>query len=112
MDFIYEKHIAGLQGSKQTCQISRLIQHRTRRNLHIHPHFVGDNVRESGFTQTGRAVEEGMIKRLTPKLCRLDIDMQVGHDFTLAREIFKVLRADNSVQILIFVFDIAVRVEI
>ena len=57
-------------------------------------------------------MEKGMIQRLTSEFCGLDVDMEIGHDFPLTREIFKVLRSDNSVQILIFVLDTAVRVEI
>ena len=112
MNFINEKDVSRLKRSKKAGKISGFIENRTGCDFHIHTHLVCDDVGQSCFTQTGRAVEKGVVQRLAPEFCGLDVDMEIGHNLPLTREIFKVLRSDNSVQILIFVLDTAVRVEI
>ena len=67
---------------------------------------------ERGLSQTGRTVEERMVQRLAAHLGCLDVDAEPGHDFSLSGEIFKLLRPDNSVQILIFAVVCIMRVEV
>ena len=52
-----------------------------------------------------------MVQGFAPHLGSLDIDVEVGYYFFLAGEVFKFLRADYSVQILIFVDVCIVRIE-
>ena len=59
---------------------------------------------ESGLSKTRRAVEQRMVKRLASEKGSLDVHPQVGYKFTLSGKIYQFLRADNSVQILIFAF--------
>ncbi len=66
MDFIYEKDISRLKRSKKTGKISGFIENGTGSNLHIHSHLVCDDVGQSCFTQTGRAMEKGVVQRLAP----------------------------------------------
>ena len=51
---------------------------------------------ESCLSQTRRTIEKGVVQRLPSHLCRLDINLQVGNDFTLSGKIFQLLRSDNS----------------
>ena len=102
VNFIDKQHISLFQGSEQTRQITRAVQHRTGGNLHIHPHLIGDDMCKGSLSQTRRAVEQRMIQGFSAHLGRLNINIQVLDDFLLAGEIFQLLRADNSVQFLIF----------
>ena len=111
MDFVDEQHVALFQGGKQTRQVARLVQHGTGGYLHVYAHLVRDDVRERGFSQTGRAMEERMIQGVSAHLGGLDVYLQVRDDFPLSGEIIQFLRADNSVQFIIFAVSSAARVE-
>ena len=111
MDLIDEQHVTRLQGSQQAGQVAGPVEHRSGRDLHVDPHFVGDDVRERGLAQARRAVEQRVVQRLPAHLGCLDIDAEPGHDLTLAGEIFQFLGPDNSVQILIFAVVCFMRVE-
>ena len=111
MNLIDEKHIPRLQGSEQPGQISRFVQHRTGSHLHVHPHLVGDDMRQRGLSQAGRAVEENMVQGLPAQFGGLYINGKVGDNFLLTGKILQLLRADNSVKFIIFALYCVVWIE-
>src|SRR5438876_410120 len=54
MDFINEKDVAFLKIRKQRRDVSRLFNSRPRSRAQLSAHFVRDDVRERGFSQTWR----------------------------------------------------------
>ena len=68
-------------------------------------------MREGGLSKARRPVKEHVVKGFAPHLGSLHIDVQIGHYLLLSGEIFQPLRADNSVQILIFAGVCAVRIK-
>ena len=111
MDFVDEEHVTLFQGSQEAGQIAGFIEDGPARHLHVHAHLVGDDVREGGFSQAGRAVEQRVVQCLTAHLGGFDIDFQVRDYFLLSGEIIQLLGADNSVQFIIFAVGCAARVE-
>ena len=112
MDFVNEKHVSLFERSQQAGKVSGPVQNRPRGNLHVNPHFVGYNMRKGGFPEPRRTMEKGVVQGFPAHLRGLYIDVQIIYYFPLAREIHEFLRADNSVQFLIFAVRSIVRVEI
>ena len=97
MDFVDEKHVSCLKRSKQTGKVSGLVKDRTRSHLHTYAELVCYYMGKSSLSQSRRAMEKHMIKRLSPEFCGLYEYLKVCNDLGLAGEIFKLLRPDNSV---------------
>jgi hypothetical protein len=64
MDFIDEEHIAGLQVGEHCREIAGSLEDRTRGDMDLGFHLVGDDVRQCGLAEAGGAEEEGVIERL------------------------------------------------
>ena len=111
MNFVNKKHIPRLKGSEKAGQISRLVQNRTGSHLHVHPHLIGDDMRQRGFSQAGRAMEKNMVQGLPAQFGGFYINGQVGDNFLLAGKIPQLLRADNSVKFIIFALCCVVWIE-
>ena len=62
--FVDEKYIIGLQAGKHSRQIPRLVEYRTGSYLEAYPQFVGYDIAECCFSQSGRAVKQHMVQRL------------------------------------------------
>ena len=57
VDFVDEEHVARVEVGQQAGQVARLVQHGTRRDAHLRPHLVGDDVRQRRLAQSRRSVQ-------------------------------------------------------
>ena len=105
VDLVDEKHVARIEVGQQARQVARLVEHRTRRDAQLRPHFVGDDVREGRLAQSRGAVQQDVVERVAAHERRLDEDMEVFDDLVLPGEGFQLLRADFVLE-----FEIALRV--
>ncbi|CDN43722.1 hypothetical protein BN871_DJ_00040 [Paenibacillus sp. P22] len=77
VDFVDEQHIALLQVREQGGQISRTLDRRAGGRAQVDAELVGDDVRESRFAESRRAVEQHMVESLLAELGRLDEYLEV-----------------------------------
>ena len=99
VNLVDEQHVVRFERSKQPGQVARLVEHRPRRELEAHAQFVGYDIRECGFSQAGRAVQERMVERFSAPAGRLDEDTQVFHHVLLAG---KVAESQRPQRVLVF----------
>ena len=99
MDLVDEQHVLRLQRGEDARQVARLVQHGTAGDLEAHAKFVGDDVRERGLTQSGRAVQERVVERFATIAGSLHEHLQVLHHLCLAGEVLKVERAQRVLEI-------------
>ena len=104
MNLIDKEYVACRQIRQKACQIARFIEYRSRSNLQLRTHLICDNVRKGSFTQSRRAVEQGMIERIATHKCRLDEDSQVLDNLLLAGEVIQLLRTDFALQLTITLY--------
>ena len=100
VDFIDKEHIVGLQRGKDSRQIARLIEHRTRCNLESYAQFVGNNIAQRGLTQSRRTMEERMVERFATIFGSLNKDLEIFHHAILSAEIRKLQRAQRLLEFL------------
>ena len=50
MYFVDKQHVVGFERSENTCQITRLIEHRTACYLEAYTQFIGNNVAQRGLS--------------------------------------------------------------
>ena len=62
MNLVDEKHVVFIEGSEDAGKVAGLVEHRARSNLEAYAEFVGYDVAESGFSQSRRTVEQGMVE--------------------------------------------------
>ena len=99
MDFIDKKDIPLFQGSEQTGQIARFVENRTGCNFQIDTEFRSNDMRQRGFSQTGRAVKEHVVEGLATQHRSLDKDLEILEHLVLPGELFETLRPDHLVEI-------------
>src|SRR5258708_7109213 len=87
VNFVEEKHFAGFQRGKNRRQIAFAIEQRAGAGLDWHVQFVGDDLRESGFSKAGRTVEQNMVQRFTAVARSFQGDRNIFFD-TLLADIF------------------------
>ena len=87
MYFVDEEHVVRLERGEQSGQVAGLVEHRAAGELEAHSQFVGNNVREGGLAQSGRAVEQGVIERLATIFGGFHKDAQVFYHVALAAEV-------------------------
>ena len=74
MNLVDEQHISGLQSTQGTDQIACLGEGGPGRHVRVCVHFIGDDVRERGFTEAGRTVKQDVLHRLAALLRRFEAD--------------------------------------
>ena len=57
MDLINEQHIAFFQRRKQACQVTRLVENRTGRNLKVDTQLGSHDMSQGGLSQARRAMK-------------------------------------------------------
>ncbi|OIQ63757.1 hypothetical protein GALL_547000 [mine drainage metagenome] len=100
MDLVDEQHIARLEVGQDRRQIARLGQHRARGHAEAHPQLARHDLRQRGFAQARRAVEQRVIHRLATHLGALDKHLEVRARLGLPDEFIQPLRAQRAVGIL------------
>ena len=101
VDFIDEKDIFRLQRGKDTRQVTRLVQYGARCYLEAHAKFIGNDVAKGCLTQSGRAVQQGVVKRLAALTGSLHKDTQVLDNLALSGKIIESKRTQSVIQLLV-----------
>jgi hypothetical protein len=96
--FVNEQDVAGPQVGQDGRQIAGPLDRRTRGDLDIDPHFVGKDVRQGGFTQARRSIEQHVIDGLSALEGRCNQDRQVLFDPLLPDQIGEQTRPQGLVQ--------------
>ena len=78
-------------------QIALVLERRPRRDAHLGPHLVREQVGERGLAEAGRPGEQHVIERVAALARRLDVDRQVVGDLALADELGEGARAERGV---------------
>ena len=84
MYFINEKDITFFEVREQPGQVASLLDGGAAGVFNVGAHRFGDDVRESGFAQTGRPAQEDMIDRLFAFFGRGHGDLDPIFNFILA----------------------------
>ncbi|VFT73546.1 Uncharacterised protein [Klebsiella aerogenes] len=84
MDLIYKQHVVRFEVGEHRGEIARFLQHRAGGGAQIHPHLIGDNVRQGGFPQPRRAKNQQVIEGVAAQFRRLDKDLHLGAHLRLA----------------------------
>ena len=74
MYLINKQNIVFAEIREKRDKIAALFDSRSRRHTDVYPHLVCDYRGKRGLAQTGRTVEQDMVKHLSPCLCRVDVD--------------------------------------
>src|SRR5690625_1160907 len=77
MDFVDKQHIARLEICKNRNEIALSLDGRTARDAQVDAHLGGNNLRQRGFTETRRTVQQHVIERLTTIQRRSNEDAEV-----------------------------------
>jgi hypothetical protein len=86
VDFVDKQDVISFQGSQYACQIAGFVQYRTGSDFKSNIQFIGDDVGQSSFSQTGRAVKQNMVERFTSLASSRNENFQVLNDFILSAE--------------------------
>ena len=99
MNLVDEKHVVFIEGSEDAGKVAGLVEHRARSNLEAYAEFVGYDVAESGFPQSRRTVEQGVVERLATEPCSGNENAEVLDDFLLTCEIVEFHRSEGTLKV-------------
>ena len=99
MNFINKQYIVRFQTGQHTCQISRLVKYRTGSNLKSYSQFIGNDVTQGCFSQSGRAVQQHVIQSFGTQTGCLDKDAQVVYNLVLPAEVLKLQRTKRILKV-------------
>ena len=74
MDFVDKQDIPRLKICQDCGEVTGAGDHRTGGRAESDAEFAGDDLRQGGFAETGRAVEEDMVQGFAAIAGRLDED--------------------------------------
>ena len=95
-----EQHIARLERCKYAGQIAGLIEHRTAGELESHAQLVGNDIAQSGLSQSRRTVQQRMVERLAAIFGSLDKHFKVLHHLLLTAEVGEAQRTQCVLELL------------
>ena len=101
MDFIDKQYIALFERSEQSGQVSGFFEHRATCHADLPSQLMCNDVREGGFSQTGRAMQEDMVERFVTRTGCLDKYFQIFDDLILPGKFADLLRAQYFLQLLL-----------
>ena len=102
VDFVDEQHVVGLQVRQDRGQVAGVVQDEPGGRTDAAAHFPGDDVRDGGLAQAGRAVEDGVVQGFAAAFGRLDADPQRFLHARLAGVVLQGLRAQGAFGVLFF----------
>ncbi len=77
MNFINKQDVALFQVGKQRRQVTGAFQRRAGGDSKIHAQLVGDDRRQRGFSQAGRAIQQHVIQRFAAQASGIDKYRQI-----------------------------------
>ena len=87
VDLVDEEHVAALQLSQDPHQIPRPVEGRARGGVQGAAEFAGQDARQAGLPQTGRAREQYVIEDVAARARGLDSHLQVAQSLLLTHEL-------------------------
>ena len=90
VDLINKKDVPFIEGGKQPCQIPGFFNDRTAGGFDSTAFFIGDDVRQSRFSQSRRSGEQQMPQRFITAFGGTHIDFQTFLDLALAGKTGKI----------------------
>ena len=102
VDFVDEQDVVGLQVCQDRGEVAGVVEDEPGGRADAAAHFFGDDVRDGGFAQAGRAVEDGVVQRLAAALRGLDAHPQGFFHAFLAGVFVQGLRAQGAFGVLFF----------
>src|SRR5581483_634630 len=103
VNLVDEGHFARTEVRQNRGEVARLFQDRAGGAADWHLQLVGDDVRQRGFAEAGRAIEQHVIERLVALARRGDRDVEVLADAILPDVIVERARA-QAYLVLAFLF--------
>ncbi len=98
MNFVDKKDVAGTQVGENGRQVARALYRRAGGDFNVDAHLIGQDVRQSCFSQARRAVEQHVIQRFGALASSIDQYLQVFFDLFLADQIDQAMRAQRLIQ--------------
>ncbi len=98
MDLVDEQHIALAQGGEHGRQVAGALDGRPGGRADLRAHLGRHDVGQRGLAEPRRAIEENVVDRLGPMLCRIDQDGQVLLDPILTGELVESSRPYSRLQ--------------
>ena len=96
MDLVDKQNVIFIEIGQQGSKIACLFDGRTGGDADVDTHLVGNDTGQGGLTQTGRAVQQGVIQRFTPAAGGLNVNGQVALGLFLTGIIGKQLGAQSD----------------
>ncbi len=80
VNFIQKENFLFFERGQYRRQVAFALQQRARAGLDGHVQFVGDDLRQGGFSQPGRPVEQHMVQRFAAAPRRIDGNLNILFD--------------------------------
>ncbi len=77
MNFVNEQYIVFFEVGEEPGEITRFVQNRSWSYAKTNAQFLWHDVRQGGFTQAGRSMQQDVVKGLTALLGRSNEDLQI-----------------------------------
>ena len=97
-----EKYVALFEIGENGGKIRRPFYRRTGRHSYLRAELVGDDVRERGLAESRRAVQQDVVKSLSPRLSRGNEYAEVELDLVLPDIVRHTLRAESHLGFVVF----------
>jgi hypothetical protein len=102
VNFVDKEDIAGIEVGQKAGQITWFFKHGAGGHAQGGFEFLGDDVRQGGFTEAGRAVQQNVVEGVAALFGGLDEDLKVIHDFLLTTEFVQQLGAQGFFKQFVF----------
>ena len=100
MDFVDKQHVVRLEIGEQRRQIAGTLEHRAAGLAQVDAQFFGDNVRQRGFAQPGRAEQQGVVERFAARTGSLNKNFQLRFGLVLADVVGQRFRPQSAFELL------------
>ena len=102
VDLVDEQHVARVQVREDGGQIARPLDGRAAGDADVVAHLRGDDARQRGLAQAGRAVEQDVVQRLVPGDGGLHVDRQALLQLVLAEVLRQGMGAQRKLRVVLF----------
>ena len=95
VNFVNKKHVALVKRCQYSYQVALLFNCGARCYAQVYAHFLCDNSREGGFTESRRTVKQHMVERFVPAERRFNVYAQIFLSLFLPYIFIKGFRAQG-----------------